>query len=229
VAGWICLQGGGEFRRACREMEAELLARAPDGPVVILAGAAAPGRDHDTAASNGARWYAGLGAADVRVAPDPRAPGAEAGATRAAILAAGLLVLPGGSPVRLLTMLQGELAGAVRAAHASGAAVVGSSAGAMVLAQWTYLPERRAAAPGVGLVPGAAVLPHYSGRRDEWLRALPAELGVLGIPESTGLLLMEADDPSTGGTVLGAGKVTRLRTPEGPPPMGGGPSSNAGA
>lgn len=224
MAGWICLQGGGEFRRACRGMDAELLARAPAGPVVVLAGAAAPGRDYDTASANGARWYAGLGAADVQIAPDPRAAGAEAAATTAVVESAGMVVLPGGSPQRLLTMLQGPVGEAVRRAHERGAALVGSSAGAMVLAAATYLPERGTSAPALGLVPGAAVLPHYSRVRGDWLRALPAGLLVLGIPEATGLLLTTGESPHAG-AVLGVGTVQRLHA-EGPPPAGDGPSKS---
>ncbi len=205
-------------------MDAELLARSPAGPVVVLAGAAAPGRDYDTAAANGARWYTALGALDVRVAPDPRAPGAGDAATISAVDSAGLVVLPGGSPLRLLTMLRGPVGEAVRRAHQRGTALVGSSAGAMVLAQWTYLPERREAAPALGLVPGVAVLPHYTSARTDWPRAVPAGLVVLGIPEATGLLLT-AGESARAGTVLGAGTVERLHA-KGPPPAGDGPFGN---
>ncbi len=113
---------------------------------------------------------------------------------------------------------------AVRRAHERGAALVGSSAGAMVLAAATYLPERGTSAPALGLVPGAAVLPHYSRVRGDWLRALPAGLLVLGIPEATGLLLTTGESPHAG-AVLGVGTVQRLHA-EGPPPAGDGPSKS---
>lgn len=216
MPGWVCLQGGGEFRAACREMDVELLRRAQKGPLVVLAGAASLGRDHDTAAANGARYYTSLGAPDVRVAPDPRASG-KSGPTVETLDSAAVVVLPGGSPLRLLTMLRGPVGDALVTAHERGAALIGSSAGAMVLGEWTYLPERRAAERALSVVPGVAVAPHWSGRSG-WTDALPAGVVVLGIPESSGLLLGDGPD-----VVLGAGPVDRVHA-NGPPPEGDGPS-----
>lgn len=194
----ICLQGGAEFGELCRGMDADLLRRAGDGPVVITALAGAPGREYRTAGDNGVRHFRSLGAQDVVVAPDVRED--EAGAL-AALRRARLLVLPGGSPSRLLAALQdtpvGEL---VATLLADGAVVSGSSAGAMVLCDWTVLPDRRGpegtvVERGLGLVPELLVVPHWSGgsSRGEWLRAVaatvPAGVRVLGLPEQSGVLV----------------------------------------
>jgi cyanophycinase-like exopeptidase len=84
---------------------------------------------------------------------------------------------------------------------ADGAVVMGSSAGAMVLCDWTVLPDRPgpvggpAVVPGLGLVPDLLVLPHWSGPRgrEPWLRAVaatvPPQVRVVGLPEQSGVLV----------------------------------------
>lgn len=186
--GLICLQGGNEFAPACRDMDALLLDRAGDGPVVVLPYAAAPGREYDTAGANAARYYRDLGAADVLVAPpDPAA-------AAAAVNGAVLLVLPGGSPRRLQQALLGTpLHAALAGAAADPACVVtGSSAGAMLLCARTVLPEPFAVGEGAGLVDDFAVIPHYAGPRPQWedaLREADPAMDLLGIPECSGVLL----------------------------------------
>lgn len=189
MSGLVCLQGGGEFSPGCRDMDADLLARA-EGPVVVSALAGAAGREHDTANGNGVRHFRALGA-DVEAAPDVRTD--PEGAV-AALRRARLLVLPGGSPSRLLDLLQTTGVGdVVRDLLADGGVVSGSSAGAMVLCGWTVRPDRGPdVVPGLGVVPGALVLPHWSGGREDWLavvrRAVPSAL-LLGVPEESGVLV----------------------------------------
>ena len=188
----VLLQGGGEVSPGCLPMDRELVAACP-GPVVVTALAGAPGREHDTANRNGVAHYRAAGAPDVTAAPDVRSDPAGA---LAALRRARLVVLPGGSPGRLLqalttTGLDEVLAGLL----ADGGAVMGSSAGAMVLGSWTVLPEGGAprVAPALGLVPGVLVLPHWSGGRADWLRAVdagvPADTLLLGVPEESGVVV----------------------------------------
>ncbi|MCW2615374.1 MAG: cyanophycinase [Frankiales bacterium] len=193
----MCLQGGAEFSPGCRDMDADLVRRAP-GRVVVSALAGTVGRDYATASANGVRHFRSVGAPDVVAAPDARE---DPDAALASLRTADLLVLPGGSPSRLLEALQSTGAGEVVAERlAAGSLVMGSSAGAMVLSEWTVLPDRRGASgmqvvPGLGLVPGVLVLPHWSGShgREDWLRAVdgqvPDDLLVLGLPEESGLLV----------------------------------------
>ena len=211
----ICLQGGAEFGKRCRDMDGELLRRADGGPVVITALAGAPGREYRTAGDNGVRHFRSLGAPDVTVAPDVRE---DPQAAVAVLRTARLLVLPGGSPSRLLDSLRSTPVGDVLGERlADGAVLMGSSAGAMVLCAWTVLPDRRgpdggpAVEPGLGVVPDLLVLPHWSGRegRESWLRAVdravPAGVQVLGLPEQSGVLV---EDGAL--TAVGSAPVTVL-------------------
>ena len=213
----VCLQGGGEFSPACREMDADLVRRA-GGRVVVSALAGSPGRDYATATANGVSHFRAVGAADVVGAPDVRDD--RAGALEA-LRTADLLVLPGGSPSRLLTALRSTPVGdVVREVLSRGGVVMGASAGAMVLCPSTVLPDRRGpsgmeVAAGLGVVPGVAVVPHWSGgsSRGDWLRLLAAEpVVVLGLPEESGVVVegTGADRVLTavgrsGATVVGAG------------------------
>ncbi|HWH28616.1 MAG TPA: Type 1 glutamine amidotransferase-like domain-containing protein [Mycobacteriales bacterium] len=200
MTGLVCLQGGGEFSPGCRPMDTRVVRRAAGGPqpvrTVVCALAAAPGTEHDTAVRNGVAHYRRLGA-DAVGAPDARTDAA--GAVRS-LRAAGLVVLPGGSPSRLLGALRETPVGALLGELlADGVALSGSSAGAMVLGGWTVLPERRGAhglavEPALGLVPGVVVVPHWSGggSRGDWLRAVTStvpDATVIGLPEESGVLV----------------------------------------
>lgn len=191
MTGTVCLQGGREFSAACGPMDAALVARA-GGPVVVSALAGAPGVDYRTASANGVRHFAALGGQGVIAAPDVRED--PEGAV-AALRSARLLVLPGGSPARLLDALQSTAAGqAVADLLAADGVVMGASAGAMVLCSWTVLPDRGVqVVPGLGLVPDVVVVPHWSGERSDWLRAIdvavPVHTTILGLPEESGVVV----------------------------------------
>ena len=214
MSGVVCLQGGGEFAPGCRAMDADLVRRA-GGRVVVSALAGTVGRDYRTATDNGVRHFRAVGAREVVAAPDARE---DPDGALAALASALLLVLPGGSPSRLLSALQDTGAGQVVADRlAAGALVMGSSAGAMVLGEWTVLPDGRGGAGmqvvrGLGLVPGVLVVPHWSGgsSRGDWLRAVeagvPDDILVLGIPEESGVLV-DAD----GMTSVGQTPTTLVR------------------
>lgn len=195
MAGAVCLQGGAEFGPRCREMDSAVLRVAGDGPVVVVALAAAPGLDYRTAAGNGVRYLSSLGAT-AAAAPDARD---DPDGAVASVRDAALVMLPGGSPSRLLEALTGTPVGeALQRASAGGTVVSGSSAGAMVLCEWTVLPEGGPqVVRGLGLVPGTLVLPHYRPDADPhgWLPAVRATVAqgtaVLGLPECSGVLLSD--------------------------------------
>lgn len=182
-------------------MDAHVLQRATRSSVqprvVVTALAGAPGHDARTAEAHGVAYYRALGA-DAVAAPDARA---DPDGALEVLGPADLVVLPGGSPSRLLDALHDTPVGGwlVEAARA-GTAVSGSSAGAMVLCAWTVLPDRRGprgpvVVPGLGVVPGVVVVPHWHGgdeRETSWLAAIddvvPEDVEILGLPEESGVL-----------------------------------------
>jgi len=210
--GSVCLQGGNELTADCRPMDQQLLSLAPAGPVVVVALASQPGTDYSRTAANACRYYADLGA-DVVAPADPRRDRGEA---IDALTTAGMIVLTGGSPRRLRdALVTTGLDERIRARWREGALVMGSSAGAMVACATTLLPQWRGnpqSGPGIALVRGYVVVPHYDGKRGGWVRVgLEAEPAVLGIPECSGVLV-SGDEltavgvaPST--LVTAAGKV----------------------
>ncbi|MEP6464433.1 MAG: hypothetical protein ABJC62_13705 [Frankiaceae bacterium] len=184
MSGTICLQGGAEFGSQCREMDAALLAEV-GGPVVVVALAARPGREYAAAAYNGVRHFTALGAEAV-AAPDHWSDPA---AALAAVADAGLLVLPGGSPSRLRSaLLDTSMGTAVADLLRGGGAVLGASAGAMVLGEWMWLPDGgERVVRGLGHVPGVLVVPHYTGLPTPV--SAPAGIDLLGLPECSGVVV----------------------------------------
>lgn len=186
----MCLQGGNELTPPCREMDTELLARAPHGRVVVLPLASRRGSDYSQTADNATRYLTDLGAA-VAVPDDPRRDPA---AALTLVDEAGLIVLTGGSPRRLRDgLVETGLDAAIRGASRRGALVMGASAGAMVACEITLLPQWRgnpASGAGIGLVQGYVVVPHFDGKRSAWVReALANAPAALGIPECSGVLI----------------------------------------
>lgn len=182
MSGLICLQGGAEFGARCIDMDSELLDRSPAGVVVVLAGAAASGREYAMASRNAVAYYSRLTSRAVVAAEDPRIDRA---ASLDAVVGAAVLVLPGGSPKRLLDVLTGDVREAVLDLNAGGGTISGASAGAMVLCTHTALPGQGLTA-GLGLVPGVAI-PHFDGA-NWWDLPIPADVPRWGLPECSGIL-----------------------------------------
>jgi cyanophycinase len=214
TTGYILLEGGAEFggRMADPDRRALALAGGPDAPVAIVPAAAAPDRNHQRAGQNGVRWFTQLGAQRVSALPLIDRASAERDDVVAALAAARLIYLLGGFTHYLGQTLSGSRAWqAVLEAHRAGAVVAGSSAGAMVLCAHYYHPEAGEVVDGLGLVPGACVIPHHNSFGARWASRLSALLPadvLVGIDEQTGLL----DDGGAGQwTVYGRGAVTLYR------------------
>ncbi len=153
-----------------------------------------------TWAEMGVEHFTALGAEVEPVLVRNVADGHDAAALQA-VGEADLVYLSGGHPRYLATVLRGSPLGpALAAANARGAVIAGCSAGAMAIVGRTMdfrtIPKLRVPLPfpirwmpGLELVEGIAVLPHY----DAWpeplsaLVALQAQRGliVLGIDEET--------------------------------------------
>ena len=124
---------------------------------------------------------------------------------------AHLVYLPGGDPDVVAGVLAGSRAWAAASrAYAAGACLAGASAGAMALCErlWTA----RGPMAGLGIVPGVAVLPHFSpGRSRGWRTTVDPEgrLAWVGLEERTMIL------GRPGGDWLVAGKGRAYLLPPG--------------
>jgi cyanophycinase-like exopeptidase len=151
---------------------------------------------------------------------------------------ADLYYLSGGDPEHIINTLGGSPAWEIiTRAHARGAALAGSSAGAIALGAYTVSWRQMQAgatagwAISLGAVPGLVVLPHFDRMANflfpevavfrELLSTLPRGLIAVGIDENTALVRIEtqtAADPTaaTHWRVMGQHTVTvfeRDRTP----------------
>lgn len=236
------LPGDEAFLRACLEAaRPAAAARAAGGALTRAGGASAwtgasPGDDPaalriaivptaaarqrpDLAARHGVDAFARV-AAEAGISARPEAvpvvdATSAASGTLAGLLAgADLVHLPGGDPGRLLAILDGSTAWrAILAAVARGAVLAGASAGAMVLAEWTWTPGgwRR----GLGLVRGVVVVPHaervartgWAGTFGGRVPAAAEPIERLGLDERTGVLSEVGADGGCRWRVIGTGSA----------------------
>ena len=202
MPGPVALVGSGEFLPAMADFDAGLLASTGRSRprVAILPTASWP---DGTAvfhrwATQGSAHFSGLGAEVEPVLVRDRVDADDAVHAQA-IGEADLIYLSGGKPDYLSSTLCGTAVGrALVAAHERGAVLAGCSAGAMILAARHWSTRRRRLLwplswhEGLGMVPGAAVVPHY----DAFPEALAALLvfqaprgdAVLGIDEETAVV-----------------------------------------
>jgi cyanophycinase len=211
MPGYILLEGGAEFggRMSVPDRRAIELAGGLDTSLSVIPAAAAPDRNHTRAGQNALRWFSSLGARQVSVLPLIDWASANDPQIVASLEASHLIYMLGGFPGYLAETLRDSASWeAMLTAYQSGAVLGGSSAGAMVLCQYIYDPERRLVVEGLGLLPNACVLPHHNNFGQSWAPDLSAWLpGVtlVGIDERTGLL----DDAGDGcWRVYGQGGVT---------------------
>ena len=204
MVGPVALVGGDEFRTGCREMDLSILeATGRESPSVLILPTAAARQNPSKAASNGVAHFSALGAdASASMIVEPEDANDEEMAQP--VDRADVVYLTGGDPAHLLRVLSGSaLLERIKAARARGAAIVGSSAGAMVMGPWMRYRDWRAA---LGLVE-AVTLPHHERSDPErvssdLIESAPHGLTVLGIDAMTACVL---DDD--GWRVLGSGRV----------------------
>jgi cyanophycinase len=180
-------------------------------------------------------WFAGLG---VEVQELPVYTRSDAGSAELAERAAGagLVYLTGGDPGLLAQTLRGtRVWAAVVEAWRGGAALAGSSAGAMALCEWTLVMarwprhEQRRPVEALGLVPRTAVLPHYERMGSRWsVEDLPDGAVLLGIDERTAATWHEGGWHAAGAAsvvVVREGETARFASGEPcagiPPPVEG--------
>lgn len=195
MVGPLALVGGDELHPGNEPQDALLAAAAGDGPAYVVATAAARHRP-ELAAAHARDWFArfGLDVVELPVRNRTQARSPEV----AELAAAGrFCYLVGGDPGIVPDVLRDSAVWkAVVSAWRSGAALAGSSAGAMAIGQWTLIrgrypgDRRRQYRDALGLVPGIAVLPHFATFGREWVASALDErpsddVVLLGIDERT--------------------------------------------
>ena len=214
MAGYVVLEGGAEFGGRMEEPDRRAIALAggPESLISIIPTAAAPDNNQQRAGRNGVNWFKGLGATNVVSLPLIDAPSANDAGIVNTLRQSRLIYLLGGFTGYLGQTLAGSTAWqAMLDVYAQGAVIAGSSAGAMVLCQYYYDPALKKVVTGLGLVPGACVLPHHNTFGKNWSAQLSAQLPqvtLLGIDERTGMIDDASTDQSTRWQVYGQGNVT---------------------
>jgi cyanophycinase len=191
VAGLLLLNGGDEFRPGNEPQDRELVGAAGRGAAYVVPTAARRQRP-ELAVATARAWFAALGL-DVEELPVYSRSNAGSAELASRAAGAGLLYLTGGDPGLLVQTLRGSRVwAAMLDAWRLGAALAGSSAGAMALCEWSLVMARwprhheRRPVEALGVVPGAAVLPHYERMGSRWnVVDRPAGMTLLGIDERT--------------------------------------------
>ena len=237
MAGPLALVGGDELHPGNEPQDELLAAAAGADPAYVVATAAARHRP-ELAASHAREWFARFGLdvveLPVRTRTQARSP------ETAALAAQGrFFYLVGGDPGIVPRVLRDTLTwDAVVSAWRGGAALAGSSAGAMAMGRWTLIrgrfpgDRRREYRDALGVVPHVAVLPHFASFGREWvasaLEGRPSDdVVLLGIDERTAAVWSEGSWFAMGGggvtviTVAGERRFGSGDAIDGvPPPVG---------
>jgi cyanophycinase len=205
MAGPLALVGGGEWQAGC-SFDRDLLETSGASEVLVLPTGAAyehPGRLVEQAE----QYFASLGSAARGLSVLNRRDAMDE-ANAEVVRGARFVYLAGGSAMHLRSVLkESAVWDAVVHAWNDGAALAGSSAGAMVLCDPMVDPRGGAFTLGLGLVEQMAVIPHY----DTWspekghrtFQLAPAGLPIAALHEQTALVRA----PDGGWSVAGAGTV----------------------
>jgi cyanophycinase len=221
--GPLALVGGDELHPGNEEQDRLLVDAADGGPAFVLATAAGRQRP-DLAVRHAVEWFGGLGLT-LEELPATKRSHAMSTENAARARAGRFFYLVGGDPGLVPKMLAGSpVWDAILEAWRDGAALGGSSAGAMALGEWTLVRERmpgdqrRRYLPALGLVPGVAVLPHFEtfghGWVDSALAAAPRDdVVLLGVDERSAAVWRNGEWRAYGPgavTVIAAGNVDRV-------------------
>ncbi len=191
--GPVALVGGEELRPGNEPQDRVLVQAAGDGPAFVLATAAARQRP-DLAVRHAVEWFGTLGLA-VEELPATKRSHATSAEVAERARTGRFFYLVGGDPGLVpKTLAASPLWDAVVDAWRRGAALGGSSAGAMALGEWTLVRERmpgddrRRYLPALGLVRRIVVLPHFGSFGHRWVdsavAAAPREdVVLLGVDE----------------------------------------------
>ena len=187
----LALVGGDEFNPGNEQQDRMLAGAAGRGQAYVVPTAAAR-QDPGKSVAHATRWFKQFG---VELASLPVLSRTDANSKHLAELAraGGFFYLVGGDPGLVVQVLRSSRVWtAIFEAWRDGAALAGSSAGAMALCSHTLIratwPNRfnRRPADALGVVAGTAVLPHYDTFGHRWIESAQKELPgttLLGIDE----------------------------------------------
>jgi len=207
AVGTLALIGGGEWHDGCRGFDAELLAAAPSGEVVVLPSAAA--FEHPARVAEAATIYLESLGAKVRSLMVLRRADAEATEVADIVRKAAVVYISDGSPLHLRSVLKGSSVwDAILASYHAGGVLAASGAGATLVCDPMVDPRGGAYTVGLGVVQNLAVFPYHGTAaghlRERSIDLLPATAKLVGIDEETALIR----DPSGAWRAAGVGNVS---------------------
>jgi cyanophycinase len=214
MSGPLILVGGAEFGPGNEPHDRLWAQAATRRPAYVLATAAVR-QDPDRAVRTARRWFSSLGTEVEELRVRGRRDAADPGITAAA-REGGAFYLCGGDPGLVVELLRDTPAWeAIVEAWRRGAALAGSSAGAMAFGEWSLIRagmshDRRRFAPALGLLPGVAVVPHLDEFGERWLPRLRPPTGtaiLLGLDTRTAAVWQ----PRVGWRASGPGRVAVIR------------------
>lgn len=221
--GLLAVVGGDEFKPGNEEQDRALAAAAGGGPAFVVPTAAAR-QGPEQAVDNAVRWFGSLGL-ELRALPVLKRVDANSKQLAELARGGGFFYLTGGDPGLVAEVLRGSRVwAAIFEAWRGGAALAGSSAGAMALCSHTLIraswPNRfnRRPADALGVVPDTAVLPHFDTFGHRWVESAQRELpgvSLLGVDERTAALWRDGTWRAAGPgavTVIKEGRTARFES-----------------
>jgi cyanophycinase len=209
----LALVGGDELHPGNEEQDRVLVEAAAGGSAFVLATAAGRQRP-ELAVRHAADWFGSLGLT-VEELPATKRSHVTSAENASRARAGRFFYLVGGDPGLVPKTLAGSpVWDAILAAWRDGAALAGSSAGAMAMGEWTLIrdrmpgDDRRRYLPALGLMPGVAVLPHFETFGHRWVESAEAasprqDAVLLGIDERSAAVWHDG-----GWRAFGPGAVT---------------------
>ena len=226
VPGLLALVGGDEFNPGNEEQDRLLAAAAGSGPAYVVPTAAARQKPGQSVA-HAIRWFQQFGL-ELQELPVLKRTDANSETLARRARAGGFFYLVGGDPGLVAKVLRGSVVWrAIFEAWREGAALAGSSAGAMalcshtlVMARWPHHFSRRPV-EALGVVPKTAVLPHFNTFGERWVESAHAtapDLDLLGIDERSAAVWTAGREWRAAGpgavTVIKRSKVVRSTSGE---------------
>jgi cyanophycinase len=217
----LALVGGDEFNPGNEEQDRMLAGAAGRGPAFVVPTAAARQKPAQSV-EHAVKWFRQF-RLELQELPVLKRSDANSAALAERARAGGFFYLVGGDPGLVAKVLRGSAVwNAIFEAWREGAALAGSSAGAMalcshtlVMATWPHHFNRRPV-DALGVVAKTAVLPHFNTFGQRWVESAQAaapDLDLLGIDERSAAVWNGREWRAAGPgavTMIKGSKLTRV-------------------